>query len=370
MGRAKKHKRNTVSPERHPTDEKYVTTHYAPPEAKLSRNKARTRKYDIWSMGCVMFESLCWLLYGLEDKDALESKTTSETLQGTRYWVPDPSLRTEPAAKINDTTASAMTWILDKDPECMGTSALRDLLLFIRDHVLVIIPSSDPTNPFLGTRVRTDAETMRKKLAQIILRADQDPEYLWTRSDRTDVKAPLLVAARGGSNTSKIASPRNRNSYSYAERDIWEFQDDETFARSIILSVAADVDHLLPEDESPLCEGCRGFDFQSHTFKFDRLLGDLEQQKGCGLCALLLAIALRAGVSRDRAAQFIASESTIQLQWGPTPLSLSLHQNSGKRIDRYSEETFSDHMSKLNKCIEYAWGFPVYSRQTAHLGSP
>ena len=46
-----------------------VTRRYAAPEAELNPDAARSRRYDIWSMGCVVFEFIVWMLYGWEERE-------------------------------------------------------------------------------------------------------------------------------------------------------------------------------------------------------------------------------------------------------------------------------------------------------------
>ncbi|KAK3366687.1 hypothetical protein B0T24DRAFT_533946, partial [Lasiosphaeria ovina] len=47
-----------------PTDTRFGTTAYAPPEAELLDVRYLSCQYEIWSMGCVILEIIIWLVYG------------------------------------------------------------------------------------------------------------------------------------------------------------------------------------------------------------------------------------------------------------------------------------------------------------------
>lgn len=70
MGLAKRHVAATV--ERRGTSMRYGTRRYEPPETG-STLEGRSRLYDLWSMGCITFEFMVWVLYG---NDALVKFST------------------------------------------------------------------------------------------------------------------------------------------------------------------------------------------------------------------------------------------------------------------------------------------------------
>jgi serine/threonine protein kinase len=77
MGLAKHH---TVATEfRPPTSMRYTTYRYEPPEViTASPNQGRSRRYDIWSIGCVILEFITWLLYGNEKFDVFNKTIVGE----------------------------------------------------------------------------------------------------------------------------------------------------------------------------------------------------------------------------------------------------------------------------------------------------
>jgi serine/threonine protein kinase len=108
---------------------------YSPPEAEVEKQDARTRRYDIWSLGCLYLEFLIWTLWG---KDELEK--FHRTLNGSFYVkVPKPALKPEVTSWIEAIRA---------DHRCSPAeqTALGRLVDLIEKRLLIVnvkTPSSD-----------------------------------------------------------------------------------------------------------------------------------------------------------------------------------------------------------------------------------
>ncbi|KAM6506304.1 hypothetical protein FSOLCH5_013294 [Fusarium solani] len=125
LGLAKQHAFATSQRE-DPTRQKYSTSHYEAPEVIIKRHEPRSRLYDIWSMGCIIFEFVIWLLYGypgLQNFYGEKPPTTRDTL----YFTVN---RREDYAQVSDIVKRWMDYMLQFDPECNGDSpsALGDLI--------------------------------------------------------------------------------------------------------------------------------------------------------------------------------------------------------------------------------------------------
>jgi serine/threonine protein kinase len=139
---AKRHDKDTIL-RIDPTDTRYTTLHYEAPEVVTS-TKPRSRRYDIWSMGC-------------------------------------------------------MEHILKEDPECnKGTdTAIRDLLKLVQNKLLVV-----PLDGSLS-QCRCDASTLQQELRVIWARARDESSYLFTGTSRADLPSPKpLIQKRGFLSTS------------------------------------------------------------------------------------------------------------------------------------------------------------------------
>jgi serine/threonine protein kinase len=195
FGRAKKHNIATQL-RKVGTDERYGTRKYEPPEAIThSQGGKRSRKYDVWSMGCVIFESLYWLLYGIQEQDNHDAATKFSNLNGldTAYWTLTSA--NPPTAKVNEITAKAIEHMLSSDPECNQESgtALGDLLTLVKEKLLVVrLPERDDT-PEQRSKSRTTAEVLQLELGKIIQRTKTDEKYLFTGIPRDDVTPPPLA---------------------------------------------------------------------------------------------------------------------------------------------------------------------------------
>lgn len=99
------------------------TTKYSPPEA--NSKTARTRRYDIWSAGCLYLEFLIWILYGTDGLD----KFHDDIGDSRPFYKLDPV----------DTKSEVKQWIkgIKEDPRCSpGPTALEHLAGLIEERLL------------------------------------------------------------------------------------------------------------------------------------------------------------------------------------------------------------------------------------------
>lgn len=222
LGLAKQHKYNTSCRDA-PTDTRYTTLHYEAPEVITKSLEPRSRRYDIWSMGCIILESIIWLLYGYDVLDTFykEQKHINDTSTETLYFIASKSQR---RAGVSDVASSWMEQILKEDPECnkpTGT-AIGDLLKLVQNKLLVV-PLPDRKAESLA-QCRIDASTLRKELGVIWAKARDNSSYLFTGTSRASVPIPkplgqkkrdlLSVSTTSGHQhrpleTNRSATPRN-----------------------------------------------------------------------------------------------------------------------------------------------------------------
>ncbi|KAH8647683.1 hypothetical protein BX600DRAFT_518111 [Xylariales sp. PMI_506] len=136
MGTAKYHALRTEH-RRKPTSAKFSTMRYEPPETKTSLGeKARSRLYDIWSLGCIMLEHIVWLLYGYDAVDRLNGSIQAAEREGQYFEVQMIEHGTR-AATVHPEVIKWMDHIA-ADPECSGSSAIGDMLKLVRNKLLVV----------------------------------------------------------------------------------------------------------------------------------------------------------------------------------------------------------------------------------------
>jgi serine/threonine protein kinase len=193
LGLAKRHTSSTE--DRDGTNAQAATNRYRPPEGKFFSNGAgMTRRYDIWSMGCVMFELVIWLLHGNEALDDFNNIWLNEPGYGTTpYFEWDPKRRqVEVHPVVNDTIKSLL-----RDQECQGETAIGDLLRLIQKRMLVVglVPSQTSTlkvPPSAAYKTspgcRATAEELLKEFHRI-LGTDKGASYFFTGKKRDKLLA-------------------------------------------------------------------------------------------------------------------------------------------------------------------------------------
>ncbi|KAM7199738.1 Protein kinase-like domain containing protein [Naviculisporaceae sp. PSN 640] len=188
LGLAKQHVFST-SNRIQPTGQRYTTSQYEAPEAMPSFREPRSRKYDIWSMGCIILEFVILLLYGGSGLNVFygEHRNEGNTTDTLYFTVTD---RGRGLAEVSNIADHWIRSIL-QDCECTreGRSVFRDLVLLVKDKLLVV----DYTR-------RIGADDLAEELAAILKEARHSameaPCYLFGRKDRADVKTPGTSGGR------------------------------------------------------------------------------------------------------------------------------------------------------------------------------
>lgn len=196
LGLAKQHAFATTQ-RQDPTQQKYTTSHYEAPEVITTMNSRvpRSRRYDIWSMGCIIFEFTVWLLYGYEEglRIFYDDGKGIDTHRETLYFTADPSTR---QAQVSDTARNWISHILEVDPECSraAPSVIKDLVMLVRDKLLVIdLPKENMSQDEIK-RCRVSADDLERALQKIKRTATDDEhnggKYLSSGKSRNGISAP------------------------------------------------------------------------------------------------------------------------------------------------------------------------------------
>ncbi|EAQ85307.1 hypothetical protein CHGG_09321 [Chaetomium globosum CBS 148.51] len=128
VGIAKRHKGPTQ--QRAVTSTVVSTTRYEPPEMSQTRkgpiHSKLSRRYDVWSLGCILLEFLIWLLY---DFEGLHDFTTA--LEDRFYQSDKKGTHIHPIVS---------QWVkkIKNDQNCREESPFRDLVTLIEERLLVV----------------------------------------------------------------------------------------------------------------------------------------------------------------------------------------------------------------------------------------
>ncbi|KAK5677888.1 hypothetical protein LTS10_009771 [Elasticomyces elasticus] len=186
LGLAKSHDQVTGH-RRLPSSTVNATTQYEAPEARTHPLAPWSRRYDIWSLGCILLETVIWFLYGYDELEHFWD-TRIDTSKGTLYYT-TTSTGTGTMGEVSVTASSWMKHILEHDPECNGQegTALGDLLKLVQQRLLVVAISNNPENAHLE---RIDAAALCKALQEIMRKAKAGTGYLCTGTKRVNITPP------------------------------------------------------------------------------------------------------------------------------------------------------------------------------------
>lgn len=182
---------------RGPTVTRNGTPLYEPPEVILEPEIARSRQYDIWSMGCVLLELLVWMIYGYDELVRFNHSMNSALGNSSVYWVMEETDSRSRSARVHPSVMTCMD-IMSKDLERAGQTAISDLLWLIRNRLLVVrLPRMTNSSSFgqgdsslsAPLDCRAKAADLENHMRGILNRAQLDDKYA-----STNVQAYNLVS--------------------------------------------------------------------------------------------------------------------------------------------------------------------------------
>jgi serine/threonine protein kinase len=207
MGLAKHH---TVATEfRPPTSMRYTTYRYEPPEVIIgaSLNHGRSRRYDIWSIGCVTLELIIWLLYGTDVLNDFNKDIVGEMGEPSPYFEIE-KMDNKKIAKVHPAVDAAMD-ALRKDQECRReNTAMLDLLHIVQTKLLVVnlgpatigdgeTTASPPDKTKIQVGYRASAWMFRDALDEIIGKGEKNERYWYTGKNRDHIQRLQTVRPQG-----------------------------------------------------------------------------------------------------------------------------------------------------------------------------
>lgn len=165
VGLAKSHSERTGS--RRSTNTKAATKRYAGPEVEVNPGQPLSRRFDVWSLGCVFLEFAIWILYGGDELIRCAHGNPSAF-----YKIRRDENGSVAMAEVN---LIVQGWVLymRKDWRCSKGTALERLASLIGDKLLIVsvqglagLPSSVQSSE--QTRSRPYVPEMRIELENIL----------------------------------------------------------------------------------------------------------------------------------------------------------------------------------------------------------
>ncbi|KAI8955714.1 hypothetical protein F4801DRAFT_574451 [Xylaria longipes] len=350
------------------------TMRYEPPETVTSSSLPRSRKYDIWSMGCVIMEFVMWLLYGPKGLNEFSRALSKDSTFGEAFYSTRQGVGSELQGEVHPVVRF---WLdeLSKNPDWPRDSVIADLVRLVATHLLVVRtslappiseqPSSEQSsapsimiargselNP---SDVRADAKMLQEQLRRIQAKCLTEPEYLFPRAARAalyrraipDYQNPraVLVPSRFGNDLKPsalrapvLAAPKYLSRLSQALEvgnyddkqvndlgDAWEYITDNDFASRFFQSFDGDLPTIPGPSTDQICERCTDIDFCSPDFSVvysTKYLEESAMAGHCHLCSLLHSALAHNGMNTldSPSIQFKRYGSTLKLRTGDPPV--------------------------------------------------
>jgi serine/threonine protein kinase len=141
------------------TDTTDASIEYGPPEAL--NDDVRSRKYDIWSLGCIFFEFTIWVFGGIDELQEFK-KARSGKSKDCQYYYNKTSPKVHPKVGVYINK-------LRNDSRCRGCAGFHELLNLIENDLLKV-----------NVADRLDAFDLEKRLEDILRKAEQHVSYLFS----------------------------------------------------------------------------------------------------------------------------------------------------------------------------------------------
>ncbi|KIX10701.1 uncharacterized protein Z518_01785 [Rhinocladiella mackenziei CBS 650.93] len=324
------------------------TQKYEPPD--LLDEGARSRAYDIWSMGCICLEFIIWLLYG---KTGLE--TFGNSFLHQKFWTAPANAVSSSQARVHDVVFHWMMWMRKSDPRVAKGTAFGDLLELVQDRLLVVKVNRTGSNVQLR-EYRALSDEFYHTMVKIRERATSDSPYL-----KNCIVAqphlsgpPSTMQEKGpsprfgtqhlpvlGKEQAQLVANLDRPPGGQVLTDTWETVASNDFAVNVFRRINWQ-ETLPPQGElSKLCNVCEELNIWREGISIEDLVTNFEQRASfCGLCGIFYRCAEKWGMLGQRTIQFHRLGSAFHLdRHGPPVLTICTNPTS-RNLPRYVQVGF------------------------------
>ncbi|KAI1181649.1 HET-domain-containing protein [Nemania serpens] len=278
---------------------------YEPPEVE-DKDVPQSRKYDMWSLGCVLLEFIIWLVSGAKGFDNFIWVANPQ--KDDRLW---EDREGGSVRSVRLAIAERMT-VLKGEIEQKGQlyAALNNILSVIREQLLIELDK------------RADSTKLLKEIDGIYSRYlrdyhDSQPLLQVEKTDYVPTQMEGANTALSGNRTSQFD-------------DKWTvMRGDKSHASNSRLRLGVSLNDQL----SVLCESCRTLDPKAADILLDRGTEKLQKNSDkCELCNLLSQCLLKRNLKYEGSLQLIRDHSTIKIAQDKSPL-LSIYSHPDSKID-------------------------------------
>lgn len=346
------------------TSTRYGTIQYEAPETVTALSGGRSRLYDVWSIGCIMLEYVIWILWGNRELKRFHDQVKGST-QEMRYFV---ETRGDNArAAVHPVVSRWIEHILKTDPECSGTSAIRDLLEVVRTKLLVV--SLPPNRQSMLTsgigrtfempspgeekkHYRATAESLVGSMDDILAKLIDDKyaasgrrrEGVRPPSSQSDLLSTSSINRRQGGMNLAPSLPVDQGimraaditkgakaDYTLPPLKDWQFSVDNIFADAVLAQLHQKIGVLWDTECANLCGRCQSLNFWSGGFAIEEKSFELQlKATRCSFCKLLWQAYEKAHAIKNSRIRFERNESVMRLSGQQSLPVLTIFRSPGE----------------------------------------
>ncbi|KAF5587257.1 serine threonine kinase [Fusarium pseudoanthophilum] len=309
------------------TTAKATTRRYSPPEFDLlfdedgepvedSDDIKLSRKFDIWSLGCVFIEFLIWAKLGRQEYKEYDRSMKSHR----RFWnSAQEDLDTKVKDRIRTLEGSIKDTPCDKAVQQILTLVLEQMLLAnsddrssasdihkelksIRDSYGEYLQPRNVVDLPLGLTAEQAAESDHRQNGQGPPDGNNDtsrsaPEQFETKKNGLDT-----MAVPSGNTAAMIQSAKLLNQ--------WTVSPDNEFAQKFF----SETTRPSPAQRGQLCDSCSRLQIWEPNATISGIVRNFgTRTSACNLCNLLYAVSQKIGLQEDQELQCIRNGPTLNL---------------------------------------------------------
>ncbi|CAH0058629.1 unnamed protein product [Clonostachys solani] len=333
MGLAKSHEEHTQE-RHHSTDTKWGTIRYEPPEIITAKNMPVSRRYDVWSMGCIILEFLVWIHYGPDGLRQFNKALAAKDGGSAAYYAIETRLGSTTAV-LHECVENCISHLLE---DAQGQdSALGDLIHLVKSKLLVIALSPNGSSES-SIPCRADSMEVRQELISILSKYEDEPSYRLpsyvSKLDERPGLPSLLTTdyfgmernAKDVVDNSGLFNPIEEYRFPENLSKGYFYPVDNEFAIKILKGMDGKIGDSQTKHVPQLCNICKSLKLDTPDFSANYSVAYLLSKTECELCQLFYNVTVSAGLANRRTVQFLRDGSTMKLmKGGPPVLSLVAH---------------------------------------------
>ncbi|KAK9414556.1 putative Protein kinase domain-containing protein [Seiridium unicorne] len=307
VGLAKFHA--TYTRERYdPTTTRSGSRRYEPPE--VQEGGKFSRRYDMWSLGCILLEFVIWALLG--------SPGLQEFYQASggfaQFW---EITSRSPTPQLRPVIEKQLLHLLELLKDYPDDFALKKILILVQQQLLQVHVDSRPYAKKLWSEIK-------------MLNSEIPPNFSCTLENNLKKLTPGKPIELSGVPVNVF--PHSRE-YRNKNEDVWEVVTNMKLASSILKKVGW---QRPAANYSSICEDCKIIDFRQSRIQLGRPLDTIRMNSaGCDMCRFLNECLSKTNIKSSELVRLFRRDSSLMVSPGAQPL-VSIYCDPGSNQETLS----------------------------------